>query len=352
MPETRFTLITEADQVFIDINGLTDHHADRLTQMQQIERTCWAITVEIPPGFVGTYSFMPVTGELPTFEDTRDRWRYLSALAIPDPAQSGPTLQNAWGGQASVLDLEQQLARYNFTRLPLPSLTWDSTILNNQRPVWWLNTQLVDQSTPVPWVLLLDGNEWVNNLPIAPTLLQLTHEGVLPPARYIFISHLDLSARRQELPNNADFWQAIITELLPALQVTMRSAYSEITVAGQSFGGLAAIFAALHYGGTFRRAISQSGSFWYPDSASAMSSTPDKFTLHQDLTHARQLPPASIFLSVGTLEGNMPVFSNAMADALLQAQVPCQLTHFVGGHDRPSWFLSLLDGLKHTLKER
>ena len=349
MPTTRLTFSAEATQVFIDVNGVTDHHADELTQMRPTASGQWSIELEIPSGFVGSYAFIPVTTPLPDFADTRERWRYLSACAVTDPTNPGPTLSNAWGGQASVLDTEQQLFGYDFTYLSLPSKIWRSKLLGNQRPIWWLNTQPPDASDPVPWVLLLDGNEWVENLPIAPTLLRMTQSGALPPARYLFISHCDLPTRRQDLSNSHPFWQAVIDELLPQMQENLQTAPEEIIVAGQSLGGLAAVFAVLHYGDTFHKAVSQSGSFWFPDVTAAMDNTLNDFQVDEALRTVHQRRPDRAYLSAGLLEGNMPVFSQAMARSLTDAGIACDVHTFIGGHDRACWFLSLVQGITTTL---
>ncbi|EAR08996.1 enterochelin esterase [Reinekea blandensis] len=351
MPTTRFTFAADAHRVFIDINGITNHHAEQLTEMQRDLSGRWFIDVEIPTGFIGSYAFMPITDSLPTFASSRERWRYLSPIAVADPANRGPVLGNAWGGSASVFDPEGQLADIDFSVLSLPVQTWRSQMLNNERAVWWLNTQPSDDQQPVPWVILLDGEDWVKNLPIAPTLLQMTQTGTLPPAKYLFISRRNLESRSGELPNNPRFWQAVIQELLPAMQETLGASPEEVVVAGQSFGGLSAVYAALHFGDTVRKAISQSGSFWYPDRQAAMDDHLTDFTVDTALQTVRQRKPTSIHLTAGTLEGNMPVFSQAMARVLDAQQVPFTLRHVVGGHDRASWFLSLLDGLIWSLTD-
>ena len=75
-----------------------------------------------------------------------------------------------------------------------------------------------------------------------------------------------MALRYRELPCNPDFWLAVQEELLPL--VKKRAPFSDradrTVVAGQSFGGLSSLYAALHWPQRFGCVLSQSGSYWWP----------------------------------------------------------------------------------------
>ncbi|MBA1936014.1 prolyl oligopeptidase family serine peptidase, partial [Escherichia coli] len=83
---------------------------------------------------------------------------------------------------------------------------------------------------------------------------------------YVLIDAIDTTHRAHELPCNADFWLAVQQELLP--QVKAIAPFSDradrTVVAGQSFGGLSALYAGLHWPERFGCVLSQSGSYWWP----------------------------------------------------------------------------------------
>ncbi len=90
--------------------------------------------------------------------------------------------------------------------------------------------------------------------------------GRLPPAVYLLIDAIDNQRRGVELPCHRDFWLAVQEELLPLVHgyAPFSDRPDRTVVAGQSFGGLAAMFAALNWPQRFGCVLSQSGSYWWP----------------------------------------------------------------------------------------
>ncbi len=114
--------------------------------------------------------------------------------------------------------------------------------------------------------MLLDGQFWAQSMPVWPALASLTAEGKLPPAVYVLIDVIDMAHRTRELPCNPDFWLAVQEELLPLVQALapFSDRADRTVVAGQSFGGLSSLYAALHWPQRFGCVLSQSGSYWWP----------------------------------------------------------------------------------------
>lgn len=103
-------------------------------------------------------------------------------------------------------------------------------------------------------------------MPVWSPLAALTREGRLPPAVYLLIDAIDNQRRGVELPCHRDFWLAVQEELLPLVHgyAPFNDRPDRTVVAGQSFGGLAAMFAALNWPQRFGCVLSQSGSYWWP----------------------------------------------------------------------------------------
>ncbi|VTP65491.1 Ferric enterobactin esterase [Serratia rubidaea] len=116
--------------------------------------------------------------------------------------------------------------------------------LGNSRKVWVYTTGDADAAQR-PLAILLDGQFWAQQMPVWDPLMRMTREGQLPAAVYVLIDIIDLPHRARELGCNAEFWLALQEELLPQLaQWAPHSAEAARTVvAGQSFGGLSALYA-------------------------------------------------------------------------------------------------------------
>ena len=112
-------------------------------------------------------------------------------------------------------------------------------------------------------------------------------------------------------------------------------------VAGQSFGGLAAMFAALYWPERFGCLLSQSGSYWWPHRGSAQDGMLIE-RLNSGELHSRGL---RIWLEAGERE---PIIFRANQVLLAQLQ---QMQHTVfwhpvdGGHDALCWRGGLTAGL-------
>jgi len=128
-------------------------------------------------------------------------------------------------------------------------------------------------------------------------------------------------------------------------------------VAGQSFGGLSAMYAGYNWPERFGCVIAQSGSFWWPDVALLQQNT--------DIIHGRlpgirgwltdqieQHPLATslnVYIEAGTREGEMIDLAESMRQVLKAAGHQVYFSSFEGGHDRLCWRGSLLDALSLLL---
>lgn len=386
-------------QVFIDLYSKTPHPTDQLTTLQKIGHTdVWYWQVTVPHDWYGSYFLMPVTQQhAPPQPDQngqhnpqkiRHWWiNTMQQQAQADPFNRLPMHQGGWGiplsqvqlAQAEVLAVWQRFDQGVCEKLQgnLIEQQWQSQLLGNQRRVWIYrsddrrndcskggNITRNDHTHPnqpppdLPLVILLDGQYWAKQMPIFGPLDQLTQQQILPPAVYVLIDCIDPEHRSQELPCNAQFWQAVQQELLP--QVFRQQPFTDnpqkTIVAGQSFGGLAAMYAGLLWPERFGAVLSQSGSFWWSDShhrhPEVSEGKQSGWLTQQVLSQKNPDFPLRVFQEIGCYENSMLADNQQMNQALQDAGHQVFYREFRGGHDWICWRNGLLKGLMYLLNNQ
>ncbi|HIB8570707.1 TPA: enterochelin esterase [Klebsiella pneumoniae] len=270
-------------RVWLYITGVTDHHQNARPQsLQRLPGTdAWFWRTTLSPTWRGSYCFIPsdrdddfspevFSADAPDRALLREGWRKLLPRAIADPLNPH-SWQGGRGHGVSALEMPQAPAQPGWDPLneahpAARCLEWRSARLGNHRRVWIYTTgEAVDPQTR-PLAILLDGQFWAESMPVWSPLAALTREGRLPPAVYLLIDAIDNQRRGVELPCHRDFWLAVQEELLPLVHgyAPFSDRPDRTVVAGQSFGGLAAMFAALNWPQRFGCVLSQSGSYWWP----------------------------------------------------------------------------------------
>lgn len=361
--------------VYIDMYSHTPHPTDQLTSFTKIPGSdVWVWQTVVPDDWRGSYFLMPVMADdLPPQPDPalnrrmqiRHWWiNSMQQYAVADQLNRTASHAGAWGGALSQILLgnaplyaewvvaDQQKAPAVQGQLEV--LHWHSSLLgnqlSNQRQVWcYATTSIANAATEdLPLVLLLDGQYWASSMPIFSVLDALTDTGRLPAAVYVLIDSVSPAQRGQELPCNAIFWQAVQQELLPMVQaihpVTDRP--EKTIVAGQSFGGLAAMYAGLHWPQRFGAVISQSGSFWWPDAHNSDETGWLTLQVQQGLSAGQTL---RVFQEIGCYEHSMLQDNRVLRQALIEAGHQVFYQEFRGGHDWICWRDGLLQGLIHML---
>lgn len=267
-------------RVWLYITGVTDHHKNARPQsLERIPDTdVWQWQGEFSPQWRGSYCFIPSEntddfapdvfhGEQPDRLALREGWRKLLPQAMSDPLNT-QSWRGGRGHDVSALEMPDAPVQPGWDRPNTPyrqpvCIDWQSKRLGNRRRVWIFTTG--DDEPERPLAVLLDGQFWAESMPVWPALTALTLGRKLPPAVYVLIDVIDMAHRNNELPCNPDFWLAVQEELLPL--VKQRTPFSDradrTVVAGQSFGGLSSLYAALNWPQRFGCVLSQSGSYWY-----------------------------------------------------------------------------------------
>lgn len=354
--------------VVIEVFSATPHPCDALTLMQHWpDSDVWYWSISLPADWCGSYRLVPLAKKppipLPGHRQQQRQWwlQQLQMHASSDPFNPLPGYGHGCQSPLSRIDLAATDPHTIERPLQgqLQTLEWVSIALGNRRTVACYQTVALKPleaesatSTPnKPLILLLDGQWWLNELPVLADLDRLTAAGHLPAAIYLLVDSLDNDVRYRELGDSQHFWQALMTELLPTLplQACVHSQPLAL-VAGQSLGGLAALYAHLHWPHRFAAALSQSGSFWWPnpDYAAPAHPTPEQAPVIRQVAQ-QQLPlphiPRRVWLQCGEYEAGMDRLSRSLHNALHGTGHRSHFETVRGGHDRACWYPALLSGL-------
>ncbi|SLM62265.1 MULTISPECIES: enterochelin esterase [Dickeya] len=363
-------------RVYADVNGVTDHHSLDPQSLERLAATdVWHWSVALERDWRGSYSLIPVSAAQcpPRFsadaqqceQQQRAWWRSVSEAAIADPLNR----YQPWGAQLSLAQMPNalpqhawQVVDYGKASAPdvkrLTTFVWRSPRLGNQRRIWLYTTGDSREPAQRPLAILLDGQKWAVEKPVFAVLDAQTAAGALPPAVWLLIDAIDMPTRSRELPCCAEFWLALQQELLvQAAQITPFSEDPDRTVvAGQSYGGLAALYAGLHWPERFGRILTQSGSFWWPqvrfitDFDRRDTLEPGQL-IHQVRQGGRTTTPLVIFQEAGRREADIAFVNQQMRQALSAAGHRLHWREYAGGHDTLCWRGGLIDGLSWLLND-
>ncbi len=226
-----------------------------------------------------------------------------------------------------------------------------SRILGNLRDVTvYLPPKVEPKDAGTHLLVLFDGPDYLGRRAPVPAMLdRLTGDGRLPPVMAVFIANPGAAARARELPANPAFAAMLADELLPWLTATtgIRPRPDRTVLAGSSYGGLAAVTAALARPERFGNALSLSGSFWWhPDDA-----PPDRPEHVAGLVGSTARRPVRLFLAAGlfegTIDGEIGILESTrhLRDVLEAKGYAVSHREYAAGHDHFAWRGALGDGL-------
>jgi len=349
--------------VWLNITGITDHHQPNppVSLVRYLDTDVWHLSLTLPSRWRGSYCLIPDSNNdvgllNQDIFQRREWWREQFQHAQHDRLNRLRSWSAGRGMSVSPLHLPdaplqaewQAWDRGEDTPIPLKVIIWKSHRLGNERRVWCYGTASNETVTYQYLALLLDGQFWANTLPIASPLQQLTDKGKLPAALYIMPEIIDREHRGREYPCNAEFWRAINEELLPLIKQVFnwQQAPDRTLVTGQSFGGLASVYACLNWPELYGKALSLSGSFWWPNRGQAAG-----YLIQQLQQQTPSNAPRHILLEAGCRETLICEANREMDKWLSHYQIPHSLRYVEGGHDALWWRGSLLDGLQALWQE-
>jgi len=343
--------------VLLLANKLTDFNALDQSLLTRIAATdVWYLTYRLRADWRGSYHLAPddpvsrITEPPKPAGAPGDDAGYLHGLAAharPDPLNRRTT-PHRWDGPAlSVAQLPDAPAqpwfapRTGTSRGRLTGHVVHSEALGVDRPVRVYTPPDHDPAAgPYDVLVLFDGDMWGERLPVAATLDNLIADGRIPPLVAVLVDAVDVRARGRDLACHPPFIGFLTGELLPWVRDTwaITDDPARTTVAGQSLGGLAAAFAARVAPERFGNVISQSGSFWWPNSEQDAEWLTAEFA-----DHPRR--PVRFCLQVGLQEWSLLGPTRRLRDALREHGYHVDYTEYNGGHDFVCWRGGLADAL-------
>ncbi|MFF7728878.1 enterochelin esterase [Streptomyces sp. NPDC008001] len=330
-----------------------DRHAGNLAPhlMEKLPGTdVWAISHRLRGDHRASYQFYAARGPREeTLRTDRESWLRVLDAAVPDPLSARPQLPSRDGrNPSSVLELPDAPAQA--WAAPRPGTARGeraATVVGGRRIHVHLPAGHRADGGPYPVVVLLDGEMWGPVLDFGTTLDNLYADGELPPAVTLMVDTMGRERRMADLSCSEGFVDWLADVLLPwaAQACGATDDPARTVVAGQSAGGLTAAFAAFHRPGRFGNALSQSGSFWWPD-GTEFGSGSEWLTRQFAVTEKR---PARFRLEVGLQEWMLLPQNRHLRNVLDARGYEVAYGEFNGGHDYACWRGGLASGLAALL---
>ncbi|MFF4470244.1 alpha/beta fold hydrolase [Streptomyces sp. NPDC001599] len=284
---------------------------------------CWYAEVRMPARLRVTYRFVVGEDAYADPYNPAGAGGERSVAATPDaPAQPHWPLVDA----ADVLPL------------PRTRLRWTSERLGGRRTV---RIHPVGGGGPV--VLLLDGDDWLYLHPATAAFDSAVASGEMPPVTLVFLPAGDRDA---EFGCRPALWEAVRDELLPLVAGSgVRADPGRTVVAGQSLGGLSALYAALEFPDLVSRVACQSASLWWTPGAAELPDPlggPVGGTIAARLRARPDLSGLRIAFDVGEHERRMLPHCALVESLTEQAGATVRVSRSASGHDRAGWRHALL----------
>ncbi|RKN43817.1 alpha/beta hydrolase-fold protein [Streptomyces hoynatensis] len=371
----------DTTDVLLAVNRLYDRADPASARMRHLPGTdLWHLCYRLRADHLGSYRIAPLShGEpLPTTAPTGEAMGlrgWLDRRGTRDPLNPR-TLTTRWGGAPSSL-----FALPHAPRTPGPPVRPHTpagavrrhrlTLAGAAREVWsYLPPGHPGPGAAAGLVLLFDGDMWFPHLRLGELLDGLLAEGRIPPLAVLAPSAVDTATRFRELGEPQRYLPQLTEGLLPfaARTLGVPAGPERTLVAGQSLGGLAALYAALTLPGRFGHVLAQSSSLWWapPDEpgqeppgpsgragapgAAGRGGTPGADEAEGASWMSAQwaaVPPRGtrLRLQVGRYEGPMVAQARRLRDVLRQGGYEAELTVYTGGHDYAWWSAGLARGL-------
>jgi enterochelin esterase family protein len=323
----------------------------------------WYLTVRLPSGSRFAYSLSP--NDPQTFDPPRAaqrgatvqgdplnprRWGCSQPTATRHDCQSMAELPGAPPQPWIVRDDKVRTGKVDKHKIASDLLKNERNLSVYTPPGYRAN------GTPYALLVLFDESAYLNNVPTPVILDNLIAAGKIPPIVAVLIANPSQDARNKELPPNPQFADFLATELLPWVHAHYTVTFDPklTTVAGSSYGGIAATFAGLRHSEIFGNVLCQSGSFWWaPDHGAGpdADATTETGWLAKEFIKSPKLP-LRFWMDAGVFEvdsrgngGSILEPSRHMRDVLLAKGYDVRYQQFNSGHDYLNWRGTLADGL-------
>lgn len=203
-------------------------------------------------------------------------------------------------------------------------------------------------------LIVFDENAYLDRVPTPIILDNLITAGKIPPTVAVLIANPSQETRNKELPPNPRFADFLASELIPWVHANYNVTRDpdKTVLAGSSYGGIAATYAALRHPEVFGNVLCQSGSFfWAPDHDFGEGAITETGWLAKEFIKSPKLP-IKFYMDAGLFEvdttgsgGGILEPSRQMRDVLLAKGYEVHYRQFASGHDYLNWRGTFADGL-------
>ena len=356
----------ETDGVLALVNRVTDRRDLAASALRHLAGTdVWHLSYRMPADWQASYQLAPNTPPLPAgtpvrhgtaagpnragAEDLRRQQdEHLLAQARPDPLNH-QRLASIWGGPGMSAVYAPGAPRApewtpRAEQPPLPRGAVRRHAFDDDRAVWVYEPAAAAATYDL--LLLLDGQSWAEVVDVAAALDQLVATDLVRPLLVVMPEAAVGPDRTAEFACNPRFTELVVDRWLPWIEQRWPIAPDPArrAVAGQSMGGLAAVWLATRVPERIGVALAQSGSFWW---RSHQPDDPDAEWLTHRLAEEPAVP-VQVHLAVGLRESLLTGPTRRLAEVLRERGHHVRYDEYCGGHDMLWWRTALTAGLQRA----
>ncbi len=339
-----------ASGVLLWINGVFDHTDVGASEFEKVPdgnhcADLWTITLRLPADWRGSYGIAVHVGDRTApwraAQGRMEVRRAAMEAAAMDPLGSH-AVQGSFGSHWSVAcgPLAPAEDWIDWTGAPAGGVERLDFPADGPRPAeraWVYAPPEQCEAVRTPLLVLFDGQVWKDAIGLPAILDALIDQRLIAPLHVVMVDSQDQESRWARLGVPGGQVDAVLDRILPRVRATypVSPRGCDTAVAGQSLGGMAALWTVALGEGRVCHAIAQSASLWrFPVSAPLL----------------REPRWRSIRLQAGTFEGSMLQDALDLSQRLaFDPMSPCRavdVSAVHGGHDWATWRVGLVGALE------
>lgn len=332
----------EAEEVLLFANRITDERDLSASLMRRVPGTdLWHLSYRMRGDWRASYGFIRrlpgeawpwADGDQPAIRRGLDR-----GLADPRNPRS---CRNRSGTEMSVVSLPDAPAQpWLERREGLAERGRVTERLGPDRRAVWVYEPPASQSaaaSPLPVVVLLDGEVWTGTQDIATTVDNLLADRAMRPCLIVMPASdpgADPGAARDDAAVGSEW---IVHRLLPWVRehYPVSGEAADVIVAGQGLGGYTALRTGLEFPDAIGAVLSQSASLWQ-----RRLPAPDPALIHR----------LHVYIEVGGQEWVLRGPNERLASEFTRFGADTHFVEYNGGHDYACWRGGIAEGLRTLL---
>ncbi|MDR1083118.1 MAG: DUF3327 domain-containing protein [Coriobacteriales bacterium] len=334
----------EASSVLIFINRITDEKNLKDSLLRHISGTdVWYIAYHMESDWRASYCFLPCYGkdkvvDITGFQQSSIRQALDKGLVDPrNPEQCINRIRNT----LSVVELKDAPPQpWLKARPEIAGRGVVSSHTVEGHLVWLYEPPFIDGACRenVSAIIVFDGDMWARGEMFPETLNNLISDGRIPPMYALLIESSDVATRWEELHEDAGIEYFIKNCLLSWARkhYPITSDPTRLIIAGQSLGGLTALWTALRLPDQIQNVIAQSSSLWRGSLMDTLEKPSNPYLRGFD---------GRIYMEVGRQEWVLRPYHQKLSKILERNNLDIKYVEYNGGHDYVCWRGGIADGL-------